>query len=260
MLEGDTKAMRHTAIEIARAGCRIAGDLLDLVVPVTCSVCGRPVSGTGGLCAACWAGLEIISQPVCEAYGTPFVYDEGDGALSARAIANPPVWDRARGAVMFNNCSRQLVYALKYRDRHEVAHTMARMMLHAGRDMVSQADVVVPVPLHRWRLWSRRYNQASLLAAEIGKMTGLTLQSDLLTRTRNTRSQVGLGEVQRGRNVKGAFSVPGSRVPVIMDQRVLLVDDVLTSGATANECASVLKRAGAIHVDVLVFALVSNQG
>jgi len=260
MLEGNRKAMRNTATEIARAGSRIAGDLLDLVVPVTCSVCGRAVSGTGGLCAACWADLEMISLPVCNAYGTPFVFDEGDGAVSARAIANPPAWDRARGAVMFNNCSRQLVYALKYRDRHEVVRPMARMMLHAGRDMISQSDVIVPVPLHRWRLWSRRYNQASLLAAEIGGVTGVTMQSDVLTRTRNTRSQVGLGEVQRGRNVKGAFSVPGSRVPVILGQRVLLVDDVLTSGATANECASVLKRAGAVHVDVLVFALVSNQG
>lgn len=260
MLEGNWRAMRNLVTEIARAGSRFAGDLLDLVVPVTCSVCGRPVSGAGGLCEACWADLEMISQPVCDAYGTPFVFDEGDGAVSARAIADPPVWDRARGAVMFNDCSQQLVHALKYRDRHEVTGPMARMMLHAGRDIISKTDVIVPVPLHRWRLWSRRYNQASLLAAEIGIVADVNMHSDLLTRTRNTRSQVGLGEVQRGRNVKGAFSVPESRVPVILGQRVLLVDDVLTSGATANECATVLKRAGAVHVDVLVFALVRNQG
>ena len=254
------KAMQGTVSLIGRAGRRFAADVLDLVLPVTCSVCERPVSGAGGLCEACWAGLEMISQPVCDAYGTPFVFDEGDGAVSARAIANPPIWSRARGAVVFNDCSQKLVHALKYRDRHEVVRTMARMMVHAGRDMISEADVIVPVPLHRWRLWSRRYNQAALLASGVGALAGVNTQTDLVNRLRNTRSQVGLGEGQRSRNVKGAFSVPETRVPDILGQRVLLVDDVLTSGATANECARALKGAGAVHVDVLVFALVSHAG
>lgn len=253
-------AMQETVSHIVRAGRRIAGDVLDMVLPVTCCVCERTVSGIGGLCQACWADLEMISQPVCDAYGTPFVFDEGDGAVSARAIAYPPVWDRARGAVMFNDCSQQLVHALKYRDRHEVVRSMARMMVHAGRDVIAGADVIVPVPLHRWRLWSRRYNQAALLASEIGGLADINVETGLINRLRNTRSQVGLGQSQRSRNVKGAFSVPDSAVPVVLGQRVLLVDDVLTSGATANECARVLKRAGAIHVDVLVFALVSTQG
>ncbi|MGI9511423.1 MAG: ComF family protein [Anderseniella sp.] len=245
---------------IAQAGRRFAGDVLNIVLPVTCSVCERPVSGAGGLCEACWAELEIISQPVCDAYGTPFVYDEGDGAVSARAISNPPVWDKARGAVKFNDCSQHLVHNLKYRDRHEVVDAMARMMLHAGRDIVSTADVIAPVPLHRWRLWSRRYNQAALLAGGIGTIAGIPVHTDLVLRVRNTRSQVGLGEGQRGRNVKGAFSVPDTRVQNVMGRRILLVDDVLTSGATANECARMLKQAGAIHVDVLIFALVSHAG
>lgn len=250
--------MPDTVSHIARAGRRFAGDVLDMVLPVTCGVCERPVSGAGGLCEACWTGLEMISQPVCDAYGTPFVFDEGDGAVSARAIANPPVWDRARGAVMFNDCSQHLVHALKYRDRHEVVRSIARMMVHAGRDVIAGADVIAPVPLHRWRLWSRRYNQAALLAGEVGALAGVKTHTGLVERLRNTRSQVGLGEGQRSRNVKGAFSVPDARVAEIMGRRVLLVDDVLTSGATANECARVLKRAGAAHVDVLVFALVSH--
>ncbi len=252
--------MRNTVTDITRAGSRLVGDLLNLIVPVTCSVCGAPVTGAGGLCAACWGEMEMISRPVCDAYGTPFVFDEGDGAVSARAIANPPLWDRARGAVTFNEGARQLVHALKYRDRHEVIRPVARMMRHAGRELISQADVILPVPLHRWRLWARRYNQAALLCAEIGKIAGVNMQADVLVRNRNTRSQVGLGEVQRGRNVQGAFSVPQSRIPVVLGQRVLLVDDILTSGATANECAAVLKRAGAVHVDVLVFALVNHSG
>ena len=252
--------MQDAVTHIARAGRRFAADMLDMVLPVTCSVCERPVSGAGGLCEACWAELEMISQPVCDAYGTPFVFEEGDGAVSARAIADPPVWNRARGAVLFNDCSQHLVHALKYRDRHEVVRSMARMMVHAGRDVIPEADVIAPVPLHRWRLWSRRYNQAALLAGEIGAIAGVDTMADLVKRLRNTRSQVGLGEGQRSRNVKGAFSVPETRVPDVLGQRVLLVDDVLTSGATANECAGVLKRAGAGHVDVLVFALVSHAG
>lgn len=252
--------MHSTVAHIARAGRRIAADMLNVVLPVTCSVCERPVSGAGGLCETCWADLEVISQPVCDAYGTPFVFDEGDGAVSARAISSPPVWDRARGAVMFNDCSQHLVHALKYRDRHEVVDAMARMMVHAGRDVLSQADVLAPVPLHRWRLWSRRYNQATLLAGGVGAIAGIPLLTDLVTRVRNTRSQVGLGEGQRSRNVKGAFSVADARVRDVMGRRILLVDDVLTSGATANECARVLKKAGAIRVDVLVFALVSHAG
>ncbi len=252
------KTMQDTVSYIARAGRRFAGDVLDMVLPVTCGVCERPVSGAGGMCEVCWSDLDMISQPVCDAYGTPFVFDEGEGAVSARAIANPPLWDRARGAVMFNDCSQHLVHALKYRDRHEVVRSMARMMVHAGRDVISEANVIAPVPLHRWRLWSRRYNQAALLAGAIGALAGVKTHTDLLKRLRNTRSQVGLGEGQRSRNVKGAFSVPETRVSDILGQRILLVDDVLTSGATANECARELKRAGAIHVDVLVFALVSH--
>ncbi len=252
--------MQRTLAHISRAGRRIAGDVLDLVLPVTCPVCERPVSGAGGLCEGCWADLDIISEPVCDAYGTPFVFDEGKGAVSARAISSPPAWDRARGAVMFNDRSQHLVHALKYRDRHEVLAAMARMMVHAGRDLISRAQVIAPVPLHRWRLLSRRYNQAALLAGCIGAASGINVHPDLVRRVRNTRSQVGLGEGQRSRNVKGAFSVPDARVRDIMGQRVVLVDDVLTSGATANECARVLKQAGAAHVDVLVFALVSHNG
>ncbi len=252
--------MQDTLTHIVRAGRRLAGSVLDMALPVTCPVCERQVSGAGGLCEACWARLEMVSEPVCDAYGTPFVFDEGDGAVSARAIASPPAWDRARGAVLFNDCSQQLVHALKYRDRHEVVGAMARMMVHAGRDVISGADVIAPVPLHRWRLWSRRCNQAALLADAIGDIASVATHADLVRRVRNTRSQVGLGESQRSRNVKGAFLVPEARVHDVLGQRVLLVDDVLTSGATAGECARVLKHAGAVHVDVLVFALVSHAG
>ena len=187
-------------------------------------------------------------------------FDAGDGAVLARAIRNPPKWDRARGAVIFNERSQYLVHSLKYRDRHEVVRTMSRMMIHAGRHLLADAETIAPVPLHRWRLWSRRYNQSALLAKSIGDLANIPVQPDLINRLRNTRSQVGLDGVQRGRNVKGAFAIAEANVPYITSRKVLLVDDVMTSGSTASECADALITAGAAHVDVLTFALVVNEG
>lgn len=177
---------------IVETGRRIGGGIADLLVPLTCHGCEAPVGKPGGMCPDCWAGLELVAGPVCDVYGTPMAHDAGPGAVSARAVQHPPGWDRARGAAVFNRASQALVHALKYRDRHDVAATMARMMVHAGRELLGDADLVSPVPLHRWRLWTRRYNQSALLAAEVAKLAGVELVPDLVTRVRNTRSQVGL--------------------------------------------------------------------
>jgi len=244
--------------QIFAAGRWIGSGLADLLVPLTCHACGTRVAAPGGLCPQCWAGLELVAGPVCDVYGTPMAHDAGPGAVSARAVEHPPGWNRARGAAVFNEASRRLVHALKYRDRHEVAPAMARMMVHAGRGLLEEADIVAPVPLHRWRLWSRRYNQSALLAAQVAKLSGRRLVPDLAVRVRRTRAQVGLGQSERNRNVKGAFSVSRHRAAEVMGRKVVLVDDVLTSGATASECARALLKAGAAEVDVLVLALVSG--
>jgi len=247
------------ALEAAiAAGRRIGGGLADLLVPLTCHGCGAPVGAPGGMCPACWAGLDLVAGPVCDVYGTPMAHNAGPGAVSPRAVEHPPGWHRARGAAVFNRASQALVHALKYRDRHEVAATMARMMVHAGGELLADADLVAPVPLHRWRLWTRRYNQSALLAAEVAKLAGIELVPDLLTRVRNTRSQVGLGQSERNRNVKDAFSLSVAHAGLLAGRRVVLVDDVMTSGATAGECARALGRAGAARVDLVVFALVSE--
>ena len=237
----------------------MGGGLLDLLVPQTCHSCQVPVTAPGGLCASCWGKLDLVSAPVCDVYGTPMAYDAGPGAVSPRAIERPPGWHRARGAVLFNDASQPLVHALKYRDRHEVTATLARMMLHAGRDVLSGADVLVPVPLHQWRLWRRRYNQSALLGQDLSRLSGVEMVPDLLVRTRRTRSQVGLKQGERARNVKGAFEVSARHLPRVAGARIVLVDDVMTSGATASECARALLAAGASQVDLLVFALVSGQ-
>ncbi|MCB1380845.1 MAG: ComF family protein [Alphaproteobacteria bacterium] len=188
--------------------------------------------------------------------GTPFAYDQGPHAVSATALADPPAWDQARAAVAFDEASRPLVHALKYRDNQEAGLLMARMMVRAGRTLIERADLVVPVPLYRWRLWSRRFNQSAVLSREIGRVTGLPYRPDVLVRQRATRSQVGLDNAQRRKNVRGAFVVPAGTAAAVAGQTILLVDDVRTTGATVDACAEALRRSNAGQILVLSFALV----
>jgi ComF family protein len=229
---------------------------VDWITPPKCLICRADVTAGATLCLACWQTLEFIDEPVCEMLGTPFAYDEGEGALSPAAIAGPPPWDRARAAVAFTETAKRLVHLLKYKDMHEAGLAMARMMLGPGRKLIAEADVMVPVPLHRRRLWQRRFNQAAVLAQEIARVSGKPFATDVLLRPTPTRSQVGLTADERQRNVRRAFSVPPERRPVIEGKRILIIDDVRTTGATAAAAAVTLKAAGAARVDVLSFALV----
>lgn len=242
------------------AGRRIGGGLLDLVLPPVCSACGTPVERAHALCATCWASLRPIERPHCERLGIPFGYDIGPGALSAEAIADPPVFERARAAVLWEGVARDLVHALKYRDRTETARLVGRLTARAGAELLADADLLVPMPLHRTRLWTRKYNQAALIALEIGRASGVAVDAGALLRIKATRPQVGLGDAERRANVRGAFRVPTAKAPVIAGRRVVLVDDVLTTGATASAATRALKRAGAVRVDVLTFARVAPGG
>lgn len=229
---------------------------VDLLAPSLCLSCGTGVGDPASLCLSCWASLQHLDEPVCDALGTPFAYDQGQGAVSAAALADPPAWDRARAAVIFDDTSARLVHALKYRDRQEAGLLMARMMARAGRRLLSESDVILPVPLHRFRLWQRRFNQSAFLAQRLSGAAGKPWRHDLLLRVRPTRAQVGLDQDERRRNVKAAFRLRPGAEAEIAGRTVLLVDDVRTTGATAEACAAVLKRAGAVRVDLLSFALV----
>lgn len=228
---------------------------LDIALPTLCVACREPVSGEG-VCAACWAKLSFIAPPFCERLGIPFVYDPGPGILSMEAIAAPPAYRRARAAVRYDDVARSLVHGLKYQDRTDLAPTLGRWMTRAGKDVLDGADIIVPVPLHWRRGWSRRYNQSGALATIIGRSCGISVNGTALRRVRSTQQQVGLSRAERARNVQGAFAVPAERKADIRDRRVVLVDDVLTSGATVDACARALLRAKAANVDVLVFARV----
>jgi ComF family protein len=230
--------------------------LVDVVTPPLCLSCRTPVNDGASLCLSCWQKLHFIDDPVCDVLGIPFAYDEGEGAVSPAAIADPPGWDKARAAVTFDDVSKHLVHLLKYRDTQEAGLAMARLMAGAGRRLLTEADVILPVPLHRKRLWERRFNQAAVLAKALAEQASKPWHAEVLLRVTATRSQVGLKAEARHKNVRRAFDVPMEQRPVIDGKTVLLVDDVRTTGATASACADTLKKAGAAHVHVLSFALV----
>jgi ComF family protein len=231
---------------------------LDVALPTLCVSCREPVDGEG-VCAACWAKLSFIAPPFCPRLGIPFVYDPGPELLSMEAIASPPAYQRARAAVRYDDVARTLVHSLKYQDRTDLAPAMGRWMARAGQELLADADVLVPVPLHWRRGWSRRYNQSGALARVISRQSGVKLASEALRRIRATEQQIGLSRPQRAANVQGAFKVAPDRMADIQGRRIVLIDDVLTSGATTDACARALLRAKAAQVDVLVFARVVDS-
>ncbi|MGZ5872508.1 MAG: ComF family protein [Bradyrhizobium sp.] len=231
---------------------------LDIALPTLCVACREPVDGEG-VCAECWAKLSFIAPPFCPRLGIPFVYDPGPDMLSMEAISNPPAYARARAAVRYDDVARTLVHALKYQDRTDLAPAMGRWMARAGHELLDDADVLVPVPLHWRRAWSRRYNQSGALARVIERQSKVKVEPEALRRIRPTQQQIGLSRPQRASNVQGAFKVAPDRQALIAGRRVTLIDDVLTSGATVDACARALLRAKAASVDVLVFARVVDS-
>jgi ComF family protein len=216
------------------------------------------VADANALCARCWSSIRFIEPPLCPVYGTPFAYELGEGIVSAEALADPPPFRRARSAAIYGDTARRLVHQLKYHDRPHLAQVMAMTMHRAGHLLFSGCAVIVPVPLYRWRLWRRRFNQAAVLGAWLSRLSAVAHDPFVLERVKPARQQVGLSAVQREENVRGAFRVPESGRGRIAGQPVLLVDDVYTSGATAKAATRALIRAGAASVDVLTFARVTT--
>jgi ComF family protein len=237
---------------------RAAGAIADLVMPPLCLSCHAQLSSHDALCPTCWAKIDFIRAPLCDRLGLPMPFETGGAMVSAAAIADPPEYDRARAVARFDGVMRELVHDLKFRDRHDARRLFGRWLVEAGAEILAGADVIVPVPLTRWRLLGRRFNQAAILAEEIARATRIPLEPLALLRTRRTQPQVGLTRAQRRKNVAGAFAVASGRAGRISGARVVLVDDVVTTGATTRACARVLKRAGALSVDVLALALVTD--
>ncbi len=251
-------AMLHWGKSAAGALRAAAAAAADLVVPPVCLGCHRPLAAHNAICARCWADIDFIRAPLCDRLGIPLPFDVGGSMISAAAAADPPDYDRARAVARFDGVMRELVHDLKFRDRHDARRLFGRWLVEAGGELLGDADVIVPVPLTRGRLAGRRFNQSAVLAHEVARLAGLRYAPTALKRTRRTRPQVGLSRQQRRDNVAGAFKVADDKRAELAGAKIVLIDDVITTGATARACARVLKRAGADRVDVLALALVTD--
>jgi len=231
-------------------------ELVNFLLPPRCTLCGVTVARAPALCGSCWEGLTFIDGPVCYRTGAPLPYDLGPQTVSLGAMMYPPAYDAARAAVSYDAAARDLIRKLKFSNRPELAALLVPWMVRAGRPILKDADYLVPVPLHWSRLLARRYNQSAELARRLALLAGVPMRVDLLKRVKRTRQQVGLTRPMRRKNLQGAFAVPQNRKVSVIDKHMVLVDDVLTTGATVEACAKVLRRAGAAKVSVLTAARV----
>ncbi|MDJ0277776.1 ComF family protein [Sphingomonas sp. 2R-10] len=225
--------------------------LVALALPPRCPGCGLVVEADHRFCATCWSGLRFLGDPACARCGVPFAVDAGPGTCCATCLMRPPGHDGVRAAVAYGPVARDVALKLKYGGRLALARTMARLMV---RHLAADATCLIPVPLHRRRIWTRGYNQAQLIAAELGRLSGVPVARDALRRTRPTPPLRGLDGRRRAQAVRGAFAVTDPAR--IIGQSIVLVDDVHTSGATAQACARALRAAGAVQVSVLCWARV----
>ncbi|MEN9932128.1 MAG: hypothetical protein RIS17_701 [Pseudomonadota bacterium] len=231
--------------------------VIDVVLPPRCPGCGEIVDGDDRFCAACFTQLQALGPPQCACCGDPLPHEGDPAALCGACLADPPPFTRARAPLAYGGPARQLVLALKHGRRLHLARMMARAMLRVAGEIPADA-VIVPVPSHRIRLWQRGFNQAAAIARQLARQSGRPLVVDALARVKPTPSTKGLTRAARQRNVIGAFRV--ARPEAIKGKVVILIDDVMTTGATVSACAAQLRRAGARQVEVLTYARAMREG
>ena len=250
--------LSRSANQIANLVSRFARLTVDLVLPPVCLSCQTPMRDRDNLCAGCWSNIDFITPPLCDRLGIPMPFGTNETMISAAAAARPPIYRKARAAARYSGTMRNLIHDFKFRDQHQARALFTRWLIGAGHELIAETDIIIPVPLNRFRLLERRFNQSAILAQSLAMTTDLPYQPTLLIRTRHTKSQVGLTNPQRRKNVSGAFAIDKARSPSLKDRRILLIDDVITTGATAEACTRTLLKAGAAHVNVLALALVTD--
>lgn len=245
---------------IARQVAAAARAALDFALPPACAVCGRETDRARALCGDCWREAIFLTEPFCATCGAPHDGGFAPGGLCAACELDPPRFTRARAALIYEGAGRRIALSLKHSDRLDLARAAGPWMARAGRELIADADLIAPAPLHPLRLVKRRFNQAMELARWTARAAGAEakLAPDLLTRTRATPSQEGRGRDARIANLDGAIALTPDWRDRIAGARVLLVDDVLTTGATLNACAEAALEAGAASVDALALARVAR--
>ena len=246
------------AVRMTRRAAALA---IDAVLPPQCLSCRTMVEAQGTLCNACWAKINWLAPPLCASCGRPFEFDPGlrepnETLVCGACLREPPAFSRARAVFRYDEASRGLILAFKHADRTHGVPAFGRWLARAGAELLAEADVVAPVPLHWTRLAWRRFNQAAMLARATANQAGRVCVPDLLVRHRRTKQQGDMGRAARERNVRRAFAIHRRRHNLVAGKRILLVDDVFTTGATVGECARTLVAAGAAAVDVLTLARV----
>lgn len=250
------------AIELQAGLRRLVRNVADVLVPPLCLACHTRLDQPDALCGACWQSVAFIRPPLCDRLGIPLPFGmPGDVLISAAAAADPPVWSRARAAAVYQSGSvvAGLIHATKYADRHDARRMLGRWLAEAGRDLLADADLIVPVPLTRRRLIQRRFNQSALLAREVSRLTGVPWAPMMLAKIRETRPQVMLSGSSRRENLRGAFRATRRGTAALAGRNVVLLDDVITTGATAEAATRALIAGGAARVDVLAVALVAGS-
>ncbi|MGH1403466.1 MAG: ComF family protein [Alphaproteobacteria bacterium] len=232
--------------------------IVDTVLPPRCPVTGDIVEAQGTISAKAWTGIEFVSSPYCMRCGVP-LYTGHQEEECLKCLDYPPEFDSARTALRYNDVSRDLILGFKHGDKTHIVSSFVPWLTRAGGVLFERADYLIPVPLHPWRLLSRRYNQAAIMSAALSKACGVEDLPSALRRTRSTASQGHLGMQARAKNVRKAFDVAPAYIKRLSGKSVILIDDVYTSGATVNECARVLKENGVSHVYVLTLARVIKE-
>lgn len=228
--------------------------LLNTVFPPACPSCHAPVDTMHNLCTECFSRLRMIAQPLCESCGIPFAVPVAEGSQCPECLVQPPAFTRARSVMVYDAVSTPLISALKFYDQWAGLVRYEAMLCATGAGLLQTADLLVPVPLHWRRLWWRKYNQSALLAYGVSRRMGLPCIPDLLYRTRYTPPQMRLKRSERAANVKNLFAVSERYREQIRDRHLVVIDDVITTGSTAEACAKTLRDAGAREVSVLTLA------
>ena len=231
MLDG---GIREAHLGVLR---RAFGAIADVLMPPLCLACHRRLAAHDALCPGCWRDIDFIRFPLCDRLGLPMPYDTGAPMVSAAAAADPPAYDRARAVGRFEGVMRTLIHDLKFHDRHDARRLFGRWLAEAGAELLADADLLVSVPLTRRRLLSRRFNQSALLAHEVARPSRIGVEPLALLSVRPTKPQVGLSRQQRRDDVANAFAVAPGRKDAVTGKKIVLVDDVITTGAAAEACA-----------------------